>query len=124
MHAWALLAFLLWVLVGMWVTHERAEIWGRESSLWASAVQTHPTVRAWLNYGNSLAREGRWDAAMHAYDRAEALAQVPEHHAIREALAHNRRLVRVQQDGRLSDDTFVEALTGCRLTLMLQGLGC
>ena len=130
-----LVAFVGWVCGGLIVTRHRAQAWRTDRAIWTAAVRTtHPSVRAWVNYGNAVARDGEWDEARRAYLRAKQEAD-DQRIDVDDLLRHNVAVIDAQggptgpTDGRL-----IGMATGCGgfepLVIrfiggrMMQGLGC
>jgi tetratricopeptide (TPR) repeat protein len=55
-------------------TRARNRVWSTEKSLWLDAIGKNPrNPKAWTNYGSALYRQGDYDAAFTAWDRAATL---------------------------------------------------
>ena len=64
----------VWLLCAGGLVWQRNYLWASELRIWGDAVAKAPQMyRAQVSWGKSLQMEGRWSAAMAAYERAIAL---------------------------------------------------
>lgn len=115
-----------WLVAGMITTYRRFQAWQTDRTLWAAAVQHAPTVRALVNYGNALARDGAFVAAREMYTAGDRLAQRDQQVVIHALIQENLRRVEMWQGAAPDNPLVLLAIgTGCPNGLLSgQGVGC
>lgn len=98
---------ILFVLLHSIGTYQQNKIWNKTETVWKECTIKAPyNPRGWMNYGNSLLSQGRYEEAEFAYGKAERLTQNYAYLEINIAILYESTNRKVEAEKR-----FLNALT-------------